>query len=294
MHLYSGPSPQFVEDATLNAIGEKIAASFFEQYRYRAPQSEVAAWQNSLRAMGNVVQHAGLDDQGVVVEWQLPLSSRRLDVMLTGHDPQGQPHGVIVELKQWSSTEPTHVEECVVTFVGGRKREVLHPSAQVLGYRQYLADTHSAFTSQEIALSACSFLHNMTHDGVAALFVGNEVDEIGVEALPGERVVGGPPPPRSVVDVAPVDPSIECGRLLVSFEVRCRVGPRCGSYYRHERMIALVTVGEEVVAREPGRRFRVHLPQEEGTDRVAPPETVQDCPDLVGEPHELALADGSR
>lgn len=176
MHLYSGPTPQFVEDATLNAIGDKIAASFFEQYRYRAPQSEVAAWQNSLRAMGNVVQHAGLDDHGVVVEWQLPLSSRRLDVMLTGNDGAGQPHGVIVELKQWSATEPTHVEECVVTFVGGRKREVLHPSAQVLGYRQYLADTHSAFTEQEIALSACSFLHNMTFDAESELFASRHLD----------------------------------------------------------------------------------------------------------------------
>ena len=176
MHLYSGPTPQFIEDATLNAIGEKIAASFFNELRYKAAPSEVASWQNSLRAMGNVVQHAGLDDHGVVVEWQLPLSSRRLDVMLTGHDPQGQPHGVIVELKQWSATEPTHVPECVVTFVGGRKREVLHPSAQVLGYRQYLADTHSAFTSNEIALKACSFLHNMTHDDESELFAARHLD----------------------------------------------------------------------------------------------------------------------
>src|SRR3990170_8584601 len=105
MHLYSGPSTQFIEDATVNAIGDKIAASFFENFRYQAPQSEVASWRNSLAAMANVVRHGGLTDHGVVVEWQLPLSSPRLDVMLTGHTDQGQPLGVIVELKQWTSAE---------------------------------------------------------------------------------------------------------------------------------------------------------------------------------------------
>ena len=180
MHLYSGPSPQFIEDATLNVIGNKIADSFFEHFRYQAPQSEVASWRNSLLAMANVVRHGGLTDHGVVVEWQLPLSSRRLDVMLTGYDGTGQPNGVIVELKQWSTAEPTHVPECVVTFIGGRKREMLHPSAQVNQYRQYLADVNSAFTSGDIGLAACSFLHNMQYDAESELFAGRHFDLLQV------------------------------------------------------------------------------------------------------------------
>jgi len=183
MHLYSGPSPQFVEDATLNAIGDKIADSFFEHYRYKASPAEVASWQNSLIRMANVVQHGELMDHGVVVEWQLPLSSRRLDVMLTGHNPQGQPHGVIVELKQWSTVEPTHVPECVVTFVGQRKREVLHPSAQVGQYRQYLADTHSAFTSGEIGLLSCAFVHNMQYDAEGEMFAPRHADILQVSPV---------------------------------------------------------------------------------------------------------------
>jgi len=188
MHLYSGPSPQFVEDATLNAIGDKIADSFFEHYRYKAPQSEVASWRNSLSAMANVVRHGDLTDHGVVVEWQLPLSSRRLDVMFTGHNPEGQPLGVIVELKQWSTVEPTHVPECVVTFVGQRKREVLHPSAQVGQYRQYLADTHSAFTSGEIGLLSCAFLHNMQFDPEGEMFAPRHADILQVSpAFTGDK-----------------------------------------------------------------------------------------------------------
>jgi DUF2075 family protein len=46
--------------------------------------------------------------------------------------------------------------------VGGKYREVAHPSVQVGQYQQYLSDTHSAFYEGEhpIQLGACSYLHN--------------------------------------------------------------------------------------------------------------------------------------
>lgn len=180
MHLYSGPSTQFLDDATQNVIGDKIAQSFIEHFGHSAADGEIAAWRNSLSAMANAIRLGDLTDHGVVVEWQLPLTSKRLDVLLTGHNSQGQPHSVIVELKQWTTTEPTHIPECVVTFVGGRKREVLHPSAQVSQYRQYLADTHSSFTSGEFGLVACSFLHNMTYDAESELFSDRHADLLQV------------------------------------------------------------------------------------------------------------------
>ena len=82
--------------------------------------------------MADTVGYAHLNDHGVIVEWQLPLSSRRLDVLLTGRGQEGQAGAVIVELKQWDQAYPTTVQDCVVAFVGGRRREMLHPSAMVL------------------------------------------------------------------------------------------------------------------------------------------------------------------
>lgn len=170
MHLYEGTSTAFIEDATLNRIGDKIAASFFDHFRYRAPASEVASWKNSLRAMADTVGYAHLTDHGVIVEWQLPLSSRRLDVLLTGRDQEGQAGAVIVELKQWDQAFPTTVQDCVVAFVGGGRREMLHPSAQVGGYQMYLQDTHTAFTEGEVGLRGCAFLHNMRYDAGSEIF----------------------------------------------------------------------------------------------------------------------------
>ncbi|MBN1834389.1 MAG: DUF2075 domain-containing protein [Spirochaetales bacterium] len=183
MHLYEGTSVAFVEDSTLNRIGDKIAASFFDHFRYRPPASEVGAWRNSLKAMADTVDYAKLNDHGVIVEWQLPLSSRRLDVLLTGRDPDGRDGAVIVELKQWDQAFPTTVQDCVVAFVGGRKREVLHPSAQVGGYQTYLQDTHTAFSEGEVGLQGCAFLHNMRYDPASEIFDRRHADLLAVNPV---------------------------------------------------------------------------------------------------------------
>ncbi len=170
MHLYSGSTVDFVADATRNRIAGKLANAFSEHFRYSAPQSEVNAWQNSLRAMSSVVELADLLDHGIVVELQLPLSSRRLDCMITGRDDTDAAKAVIVELKQWQAVGPSAIDECVTTFVGGRERDVLHPSRQVGNYQRYLQDVHTAFNDGSVGLAACGYLHNMMFDADSELF----------------------------------------------------------------------------------------------------------------------------
>ena len=155
-------SVAFIEDTVRNQIAKKLSEAFFGYYGYPAAKSEVAAWGNSLRAMAQVVQYAKLDDHGVLVEYELPSSSRRLDFMICGRDASQQDEAVIVELKQWSECGPAEGDGLVSTWTGGRNREVSHPSVQVGQYQQYLADTHSAFYEGDhpIRLGACSYLHN--------------------------------------------------------------------------------------------------------------------------------------
>jgi len=162
LRLYAGMSAAFVGDTVRNQIARKLSDAFFLYYGYPAGKAEVAAWGNSLRAMAQVVQHAKLEDHGVFVEYELPSSSRRLDFMICGRDLSSHDEAVIVELKQWSECEAAEPEGLVSTWVGGRNREVAHPSVQVGQYQQYLADSHSAFYEGDypVRLSACSYLHN--------------------------------------------------------------------------------------------------------------------------------------
>jgi hypothetical protein len=101
----------FVSDATHNRIAERLRLAFFDYFRYEPGQSEVNSWQNSLRAMSSVIELASLEDHGIVVELQLPLSSKRLDCLLTGHDGGGKSRAAVVELKQWTAVEPSSIED---------------------------------------------------------------------------------------------------------------------------------------------------------------------------------------
>jgi hypothetical protein len=103
--------------------------------------------------MAGILQYGDLLDHGVMLEYQLPLTSRRLDFMVTGKGQSNADNAVIVELKQWDTCGPADGENEVVTFVGGANREVLHPSAQVGRYRMYLSDTHTAFHEGENPLT---------------------------------------------------------------------------------------------------------------------------------------------
>lgn len=166
MRLYSGTSQQFIRDTVTNQISEKLKSSFFIQYRFEPSPSEIRSWQNSLRAMSQAIEHADLMDHGILLEYQLPLSSRRLDCMVCGHDVNDEPNSVIVELKQWDGCSDAEGNNEVLTWLAGAEREVLHPSVQVGQYKMYLEDTHPAFYEppNKIGLNACSYLHNYHHE----------------------------------------------------------------------------------------------------------------------------------
>jgi DUF2075 family protein len=166
MRLYSGMSPDFVRDTTRNQIASKLEDAFFQYFRYRPSPGEVNSWRNSLRAMSQIVTYGDLNDHGVLLEYQLPLSSKRLDCLLCGRDKKGKDRAIIVELKQWDKCESSDVEKVVTSWLGGRKREVLHPSVQVRQYQLYLEDSHSAFHEGQniVALNSCAYLHNYQID----------------------------------------------------------------------------------------------------------------------------------
>ena len=170
MHLYQGTSAQFIADAVQARLANQLADRFFQEFRYRPSPGEVNSWRNSLGAMAHVLQLADLTDQGILVELKLPLSSKRLDVLITGSNPTTGDAAVIVELKQWTAVGRSNISECVAVDFGGREVDHLHPSRQVAQYQRYLQDTHPAFTDGAIALDACAYLHYATYDPKSPLY----------------------------------------------------------------------------------------------------------------------------
>lgn len=162
MRLYAGTLEQFITDTVQNQIADKLKNAFFANFRFNPSPGEINSWRNSLQSMSLVFQYAKLLDHGVILEYQLPLTSCRLDCMILGRDSKNYDNAVIIELKQWDKCQDAEGENEVLTWVGLGEREVLHPSAQVGQYKMFLEDGHSAFYEGDIpvSLSACSYLHN--------------------------------------------------------------------------------------------------------------------------------------
>ncbi len=172
MRLYAGNSKNFIEDTVRNQISEKLRRSFFEHFRYNPSEAEIRSWNNSLIRMKDVIQHAGLVDHGILLEYQLPLSSKRLDCMVCGRNEDDMDNAVIVELKQWGKCREAIGDNELSTILAGGYTDVLHPSAQVDYYKQYLKDTHTAFYADDnpVDLHSCAYLHNYAPEPKDVLF----------------------------------------------------------------------------------------------------------------------------
>jgi hypothetical protein len=210
VHLYQGTTRQFIGDATQARLASQLTDRFLDEFRYRPSPSEVTSWRNSLGAMAQVLRLADLTDQGILVELKLPLSSKRLDVLLTGANQTSGDAAVIVELKQWTEVLRSNITDCVTVNFGGHVVDHLHPSRQVAQYQRYLLDTHLAFSDGAIALDACAFLHYAQHDPASPLyhpdfaalvaanpsFSGDEVDALATFLV--DRIAG--PDDGSILD----------------------------------------------------------------------------------------------
>lgn len=163
MRLYEGSIRQFRDDVIYSRLADKLAGAFKDYYHRPAGKGEVGAWQQSFNFLKNSFEVAELDDNQIVVEYELPYSSRRIDVLLFGRNQQGDDGVVMVELKQWSNDGVAEAEaegNVKVRFASG-VREVAHPSWQVQGYHFDLQDFLHVFQDSPAPdLSSCAYCHN--------------------------------------------------------------------------------------------------------------------------------------
>lgn len=156
MHLYDARLGTFIPEATSGQIADILKRRFKDRFEHNPGEDEYNSWNNSLGAFAESVANRRMDNAWLILEYQLPLASLRIDAMVVGTDQKKKPHAVLAEFKQWERGDATDVPE--VVRIGGV--DMLHPSAQVRNYRQYLEDAHSAFVEGDIFLASCAFLHN--------------------------------------------------------------------------------------------------------------------------------------
>ena len=133
MSLFRSSATGFAALALEGTLAPRIADQMLHGMGRRAGRSEVRSWEMSHPVLANDLLQAGLDQVEVLVEHPLPLSSKRIDVVLAGQHPRtGQPSYVVVELKQWSAASSYEGDSSLVS-IASYGRPVLHPVAQVRG-----------------------------------------------------------------------------------------------------------------------------------------------------------------
>jgi len=132
--------------------------------------AEKRSWSLSLAVLGRDLLEAGLGDVEVIVEYKLPLTSKRADVVLAGRHPAtGLDSYVVVELKQWSRAHPYEGSSTLVE-VDHVPGAMLHPMLQLSGYCEYLTDFLAVLSGAPDRLRGVAYLHNATDEGVCDLF----------------------------------------------------------------------------------------------------------------------------
>jgi hypothetical protein len=183
-------------EALAGSLGMRMTEQFTYTYGHRPGAGEIRSWERSLPLLARLLDEAGLGQVEMLLEYALPLTSRRVDAVLAGvHPTTRQPSYVLVELKQWSGAVPVDGDP-LLCEVDGYGRPKLNPLEQVRGYCDYLKDFNDALSGAgagagvEAAggeqLRGVAWLHNATEAGAAGLREAGE-DAFGLLYTGGQR-----------------------------------------------------------------------------------------------------------
>ncbi|MBR3354520.1 MAG: DUF2075 domain-containing protein [Oscillospiraceae bacterium] len=160
MIVYNGNKKTFQRDAINGILAKRIDEIFNEIGIPKESRAEFKSWENSLPQMALIVGDSRIDDQvQVALEYQIPLTSKRVDFMVGGSDGI-KDNVVIIELKQWEDCTATSRENVVMAYTGGRVREVAHPSQQAYSYAKLIENFNEDVRENNIGLVPCAYLHN--------------------------------------------------------------------------------------------------------------------------------------
>lgn len=172
MILYQNTVPTFSLDVLNNRIADLMRIAFEDQSGNLPQPSEYRSWQNSTQFLNNIVQKASLDDNVIVLEYEVPYNNQRIDCLLFGRGISGQSSVVIIELKQWDKIQSLEAEgNFLETYTGGDERTVPHPCQQVEGYHNHLLYFKEIFEKdRSFTLFSCAYCHNYTFQGYEGLY----------------------------------------------------------------------------------------------------------------------------
>ncbi|WP_131742326.1 DUF2075 domain-containing protein [Actinomadura roseirufa] len=162
-------------ESLLSPVERHFAQVIAEQLKMRdgvsVSASEVRSWERSLPVVAEDLVEAGLGGVEMLIEYKLPLTSKRADVVLAGVDRRtGGDAYVVVELKQWGRVEVWDEDPSRVLVHNMTGKPKLHPALQAKGYTDYINGFLVELAEHPDALHAVAYLHNAQRGDVFDLY----------------------------------------------------------------------------------------------------------------------------
>lgn len=193
MIIYENTKGGFIEDLRTGYIADIIENSFKKIKFSHNNSGEYRAWQNSLMQMRNVLDDEEISDEcKLAIEYQIPLTSKRVDFLIAGCDEFNNNNVVVIELKQWENCTPTSRDDLVYAYTGNGERAVCHPSYQAYSYTRIIESFNEDVYKENIGLYPCAYLHNFKEENrsnidndkyknaieLAPVFLNRDVDKL--------------------------------------------------------------------------------------------------------------------
>lgn len=162
MIVYQGLIKDFHQDVINGIIADRIEDGFKKHGYLHNNPAEHRAFVNSLPQLDGVFDSSfGVNqDLTVAIEFQIPLTAKRIDFIICGKDDKDNKNAVIIELKQWEDIKLTNKKDVVITYVAKAYREEPHPSYQAYSYAKTIENFNETVQEKNISLYPCAFLHN--------------------------------------------------------------------------------------------------------------------------------------
>ena len=166
MIVYHKTKMEFLKDVESGLIADIIDEALESILLRKTGKSEYNSWENSLQRMYHVLNDASIpNDSGIAVEYNIPRTSNRIDMLISGYDKDENGSLIVVELKQWEKIKVLQMDGMIGTWFQHGYSEHVHPSYQAWSYASFLEGYNTYIYSNKVGIYPCVYMHNYKLDG---------------------------------------------------------------------------------------------------------------------------------
>lgn len=181
MIVYKNTAIGFREDVESNNISDIIESQYRRVFGRSVAPNEKTSWRNSMNYMERIVRNSHIaNDCGILIEYALPATSKRIDFLISGFDQYDNENFVIIELKQWERAKETDQDGIVQTIINRHEMNTTHPAYQAYSYQTFFSEYNENIYNDKIKSHSCAYLHNYKKKNPEPLLSSNYSEIISI------------------------------------------------------------------------------------------------------------------